>query len=129
MSFDDTLAFVAVVRAQSFTRAGEKLGVPKATLSRRVARLEQRLATRLLHRTTRKLALTEVGEAYFARCLRAVEEIEDAERVVADVTAQPRGLLRVSTSFDFARDHLSHWLPEFRRRYPDVRLALELTQH
>jgi len=128
MSFDDTLAFVAVVRAQSFTRAGKTLGVPKATLSRRVSRLEERLATRLLHRTTRKLALTEVGRAYYARCLRAIEEIEDAERVVADVAAEPRGLLRVSSTFDFARDRLAPWLPEFRLRYPDVKLSLELTQ-
>src|SRR5262245_27304778 len=78
MSFDDTLAFVAVTRAGGFTRAGRTLGVPKATLSRRVKRLEERLGVRLLQRTTRKLGLTEAGSAYYERCLHAVEEIEDA---------------------------------------------------
>src|SRR6187399_1019195 len=106
MSLDDTVAFVSVARTGSFTGAAKQLGVPKATLSRRVARLEERLGSRLLHRTTRKLGLTEVGRAYYGRCLRAVEEIEDAERVAADVAAAPRGLLRVTSSFDFGRDSL-----------------------
>src|ERR1044071_889610 len=113
MSFDDTVAFVAVTRAGSFTGAGRALGVPKATLSRRVQRLEERLGVRLLQRTTRKLGLTEAGRAYYERCLHAVEEIEQAERAALDVSASPRGRLRVSAPLDFGRDYLAAWLPEF----------------
>jgi DNA-binding transcriptional LysR family regulator len=128
MSFDDTLAFVSVARAGGFTRAGRALRVPKATLSRRVQRLEERLGLRLLQRTTRKLGLTEAGRAYYERCLHAVEQIEDAERVAANVSAAPRGTLRVSASLDFGRDYLAGWLADFRQRYPEVHLSLELTQ-
>lgn len=128
MSLDDTVAFVAVARTGGFTRAGRSLGVPKATLSRRVQRLEERLGVRLLQRTTRTLSLTEAGRAFFDRCLHAVEELEDAERAAADVSAAPRGVLKVSAPFDFGRDYLVGWLAEFRERYPEVELTLELTQ-
>ncbi len=128
MDLNETLAFVSVVRSGSFTAAARSLGVPKATVSRRVARLEARLKARLLQRTTRRSTLTEAGQAYYERSLHAVLEIENAERVVADVSGKPSGTLRVTTSFDFGRDYLAAWLPEFHRRYADVRLELELTQ-
>ena len=72
-------AFVAVVHAQGFTRAAERLGVPKSGVSRRVARLEATLGVRLIHRTTRSFHLTEVGQRYFERASRALSELEEAK--------------------------------------------------
>jgi DNA-binding transcriptional LysR family regulator len=128
MDLNETLAFVAVVRAGSFTAAAKRLGLPKATVSRRVHRLERRLRVQLLLRTTRKLSLTDVGRALFERCAYAVEQMEDAERAARDASGTPRGTLRLTAPFDFARDHLAGWLPELRRRYPEMAFDLELTQ-
>src|SRR5688572_26804492 len=128
MDLNETLAFVCVARSGSFTAAARSLGLPKATISRRVARLEARLEVRLLQRSTRRTSLTEVGRVYYERSLHAISELENAERLLADVTNKPSGVLRVTTSFDFGRDHLASWLPLFHQRHPEVQLELELTQ-
>lgn len=124
----ETLAFVTVVDAGSFTAAGKRLGVPKSTLSEQVRRLENRIGARLLHRTTRKLSLTETGRAYFERCRPAIEDIADAERVAQDVSGSPRGLLRISSPYDFGRDYLRHWIVDFRRAYPDLDVEVIMSQ-
>ena len=128
MRFDETTAFVSVVRAGSFTAAGRVLGVPKSTLSRQIARLEARLGARLLQRTTRSLSLTDTGSAYFERCRHAIEEIEEAERVAQDRSTRASGTLRVSAPFDLARDHLAVLLPEFRARFAEIDLVLLMAQ-
>jgi DNA-binding transcriptional LysR family regulator len=128
MDLNETLAFVAVARTSSFTAAGKRLELPKATISRRVARLEARLEARLLERTTRHVGLTEVGRVYFQRCEHAITEIENAERAALDVSGSATGTLRVSTPFDFGRDSLAPWLPELRRRHPELDLVFEMTQ-
>lgn len=128
MDLNETLAFVCVARSGSFTAAGRALSLPKATVSRRVARLEARLELRLLQRSTRRVNLTDVGRVYYERSLHAISELENAERQLLDVTRKPTGTLRVTTSFDFGRDYLAGWLPLFHQRYPEVRLELELTQ-
>src|SRR5258706_13070695 len=93
MDLNDTAAFVAVAHAASFTRAAERLGLPKGTVSRQVARLERNLGARLLQRTTRTVALTDVGRAYFERCRNTVEAIADANRLVAHVKGTVTGTL------------------------------------
>jgi DNA-binding transcriptional LysR family regulator len=130
LNLDDTVAFVSVVRTGSFTGAAKKLGLPKGTVSRRVARLEDRLRSRLLERSTRRIALTELGRALFDRCNGAITEIADAERLARDAGDKRRatGTLRVSAPFDFARDSLAELMPEFHRRHPDVRIALSVSQ-
>lgn len=128
MLLTETQAFVAVARAGSFTEAGRRLGVPKSTLSRQVSRLEEHLGARLLQRTTRRLTLTETGEAYYQRCRPAIEDIEEAERVALDVAGRPAGTLRVTAPFDYVRDRLSPLIPELRERYPEIQLALILSQ-
>lgn len=125
---DDVVAFVEVARAQGFAAAGRALRVPRSTLSRQLQRLEDALGVRLLERTTRTVRLTEAGESYFHRCSHAIELIAAANRGARDAGALPRGSLRVSAPFDIARDVLASALPEFRRRYPDVELRLEITQ-
>jgi DNA-binding transcriptional LysR family regulator len=128
MDLNDTAAFVAVARAGSFTQAATRLGLPKGTVSRQIARLERHLGARLLQRTTRQVSLTDVGRAYYERCRHAVEAIVDAERLVADVQGTVTGTIRVATSFDFGRDWLAQWLPELREKHPELRVELELSQ-
>jgi DNA-binding transcriptional LysR family regulator len=128
MDLNDVQAFVAVGKALSFSAAGRTLGVPKSTLSKQLRRLEQRLGVRLLQRTTRTVALTETGAAYLECCQRAIEDIENAERVAMEVSSNPRGELRVAASFDVARDVLSPLLAEFHARYPHVSLRLVIDQ-
>ncbi|MGD8860034.1 MAG: LysR substrate-binding domain-containing protein [Myxococcales bacterium] len=127
MELDETRAFVRVARAGSFTAAARLLGVPKSTLSRQLTRLEERLGTRLLHRTTRKLAMTEAGADFYARCAPAIEALEQAERDLLDRGTAPRGTLRVAAPFDFARDWLSPLLADFHARYPQVELRVDVS--
>jgi DNA-binding transcriptional LysR family regulator len=125
---DDVVAFVEVARAGGFAAAGRMLRVPRSTLSRQLQRLEDALGVRLLERTTRAVRLTEAGSGYFHRCSHAIDLITAANRGARDSGALPRGNLRVSTPFDVARDVLAAALPDFRRRYPDIELQLEITQ-
>lgn len=126
MNLDETRAFVAVVRAGSFTGAGQQLGVPKSTLSRQVRRLEDRLGARLLERSTRRVALTELGQAFHERCAAAIAELEEAERLVEGARGVVRGVLRVSTTQEQAVPHLTRILPEFLARHPELRVELDL---
>jgi len=117
--------FVQVVQAGSFSQAARDLGLPKSTVSRKVAQLEERLGARLLQRTTRKLSLTEVGAMYHERCSRILPELEAAEREVHDLQDVPRGLLRVSAPLRFAI--LGDVVAEYLSRYPDVRVEVSCT--
>lgn len=87
--------FAKVVEARSFTGAGRILGLPKSTVSRKVAQLEERLGVQLLQRTTRRISLTDVGAAFYERCARIATEIAEAEEAVLHVNEGPRGVLRV----------------------------------
>jgi DNA-binding transcriptional LysR family regulator len=115
------LTFYHVAKSGSFTRAAEALDMPKSTVSRHIRSLEARLGTRLIQRTTRNLALTEVGQAFFTHCGRAVAEAEEAERAATSYAAEPRGLLRVGVPATFARVFLAPVLPAFCRKYPLVK--------
>lgn len=119
------LVFARVVQAGSFTTAGGVLGMPKSTVSRKVAELEERLKSRLLQRTTRKLSLTDVGRTYYEHCARIVAEIEDAERAVSRLHDAPRGLLRVTAPVNAA--FLGPIVSDYLKRYPEVRLDLLCT--
>lgn len=125
--FNDTLMFVKVVEKGSFTAAAEALGVPKATLSRKVTELEQRLGARLLKRTTRKLGLTEAGALYYERSARIALELSEAESAVTQLNASPRGWLRFTAPYSLGSDCITPLLPEFTTRYPDVRVEMNLT--
>src|SRR5258707_98495 len=96
------LVYAHVVRTGSFTKAAAELGMPKSTVSRKITALEERLKARLLHRTTRKLSLTDVGRTYYDYCARIVGEIEDAERAVSNLQEKPRGLLRLTAPVNVA---------------------------
>jgi DNA-binding transcriptional LysR family regulator len=118
--------FAQVAKAHSFTIAAKRLGVPKSSVSRAVRRLEGRLGVRLVERTTRNVALTEVGEVYLDRCQRVLEEAEQADLAVGALLAKPHGKLRVGAPAIFARSILGPILGEFLATYPEVRLHLQL---
>ena len=111
--------FVQVSQTQSFTKAAKRLGVPKSSVSRAIARLEDRLGVHLVERTTRKVALTEVGELYLNRCQRVMEEAEQADLAVGALQAKPRGTLRVGAPVAFARSILGRGWVSF---WPFIRL-------
>ncbi|MGE5182773.1 MAG: LysR substrate-binding domain-containing protein [Acidobacteriota bacterium] len=125
MDLNDIVVFTKVVETKSFTGAADVLGLPKSTVSRKLAQLEERLGVRLVQRTTRKLALTEIGEAYYERCSRIVADLAAAEQLVTDMQATPRGRLRVSTSVDFATHYVGSIIADFLAEHPDVNIELE----
>jgi len=117
--------FARVVELQSFTAAARALGLSKSAVSKQVARLENRLGARLLNRTTRRLSLTEVGEVFYERCARIIEEAEAAEAEAGSLATAPRGRLRVNAPMTFGTMHLSPAIPDFLADYPE--LAIDLT--
>lgn len=119
--------FAKVVEHGGFTAAGRVLGLPKSTLSRRVAALEERLGIRLLERTTRRLALTAVGRDVYRHAERLVLEAEEAERLASHLQEEPSGLLRVTAPTTFGRLVLAPMLPAFLRMFPRLRVSLDLS--
>jgi len=123
---NDILAFVAVVRHKGFTPASRALGIPKATLSRKVASLERRLGVRLLHRSTRRIAMTEAGQVYFAHCERIADDVEAADTAAASLQEAPRGTLRIHAPHAMAEALLTPLIPEFAATHPDMTIVLTL---
>lgn len=117
--------FIAVVAAEGFTAAAEPLGMTASAVSKLINRLETRLGTKLLHRTTRKLQLTPEGSAFHERCLRILDDIDCAEHEAAQA-GSPRGRVRINSHVAFGIHYLQPRLPEFLERYPDVQLDVVL---
>lgn len=124
---NDMALFVEVVKAKGFRRAAEKIGMPNSTLSRRINGLEKTIGLRLLHRTTRKIELTEAGQLYFDRCKRIVDETRWAHEQLSDMLAQPTGVLRASLPVDFGLTYLTPLIAEFAQRYPGISYDFDLT--
>jgi DNA-binding transcriptional LysR family regulator len=117
---------LAVIDAGSLSAAGRKLGMPLATVSRKVSDLEAELKTRLLIRSTRQLTLTEAGRGYVAACRRILEDVNEAERAAAGEYSAPRGELVLTAPVVFGRLHVLPVLIEFLRAYPEVNVRLVL---
>jgi DNA-binding transcriptional LysR family regulator len=124
---NDMAVFVEVVKARSFRRAAEAIGMPNSTLSRRISGLEKAIGLRLLHRTTRRIELTEAGQLYFERCKRIVDEARLAHEQLGEMLAQPSGVLRVSLPVDFATIYLAARSPSSPDAMPAS--ALNSTSH
>ena len=101
MNLNDLNTYLVVVEAGTFTGAAEQLGVPKSTVSRRVARLEEELGLALLVRSSRSFEISDDGRALYERCAPALREVADVERDLADSASAPRGRVRLTTSIDF----------------------------
>ena len=101
MDLNDIPIFLKVAEAGSFSAAARALGLPKATVSRRVARLEDAIGVRLIQRTTRSLSLTDAGRRYYRECGDALAAVEDANRRTAETRQEPAGVIRLSLPADF----------------------------
>lgn len=123
----DLAFFVLLARQASFTATARELGLTASAVSRRLARLEDRLGVRLLNRTTRRVSLTGEGEAYFSEAVRLLGEIEALEHNLGRARDTPSGLLRINATLGFGRTYLAPAISEFRRRYPNVEVQLVLT--
>jgi DNA-binding transcriptional LysR family regulator len=122
--FDTLLAFVRVVEAGSFTKAAQTLHMSKTTVSQLVQQLEARLQVKLLHRTTRQVKVTPEGAAYYERVSTVLGDLQDADDVLAGEQAAPRGRLRIDVPSPFARLILMPALPAFHQRYPEIQIAM-----
>ena len=125
---EDMRLFAKVAEAKSFTAAARLLGIPKQTLSRRVAELERALGVELMHRTTRRLHLSALGAAYAERCADMVRIADEANRAVADAHMVPRGTMRVTADPVFGEAFLTELVIEYARRWPEVRIDVVLTR-
>ena len=126
LSHSDELAlFVAVVEAGSFRQAADNLGIDNSVVSRGVKRLEQKLATQLLNRTTRRVTLTDEGDWFYRRAANLLDEMVAAENQLLARRQQPQGILRVDAATPFILHQLVPLIGEFRRRYPAIELQLE----
>lgn len=122
--FDAMQAFARVVEAGSFTKAAETLHMSRTTVTQLVQQLEARLRVKLFNRTTRKVVVTADGAAYYARVVRLLADLDDAETSLPGASASPRGTLRVDVPSPFARLILIPALPAFHARYPDIQLDM-----
>ncbi len=121
---NDLAFFASVVEHGGFAAAGRALGIPKSRLSRRLAELEDDLGVRLLQRSTRRIAVTEVGQQFLVHCRAMLAEVQAAEETVASRRAEPRGLVRLSCPVDLAQNLVAPCLPDFLAAYPRVRLQM-----
>jgi DNA-binding transcriptional LysR family regulator len=118
--------FALVAQSRSFTLAAKRLNLPKSSVSRAIARLEDRLDVQLIERTTRSVRLTEAGRLYLTHCQRVMEEAEQADIAIGAMMATPKGKLRVGAPVAFARFVLGPLMNEFLLMFPELRVHIEL---
>lgn len=116
--------FTRIVELGSFSRAAERLQLPRATVSNALKRLEQRLGVRLLIRTTRQVQVTSEGSLYYQRCVQLLGALEEADTLFSHHKLQPSGKVRIDMPHSLARQIVIPALDDFYRRYPDITLAL-----
>lgn len=127
ISADDLILFATIAEQASLVRAAERLGMPKATVSRRLGNLEELLGQKLLIRTTRRQTLTEFGQEFLDHCRRVAEEVATVQDFVRSRDEQPRGRLRVSMPGDYARQTFSRAIATFIESHPEIQLDIDLS--
>jgi len=127
LDLNDIVVFARVVEAGSFTAAARLLGMPKTTVSRRVAALELAVGVRLLQRTTRSLGVTDAGRLYYEQGSRALRLIEDAHQRLAETRSEPSGTIRISAPVGFGSGFLTATVFDFLAAYPKAKVELRLT--
>ena len=120
----EMMTFAKVVETRSFSEAARVLSTSKSLVSKQVSNLESALGVRLLHRTTRRMSLTEIGAAYYEHCVRIANEIDAAEETVSQLQVEPRGVLRITSPVIFASLHLAPALRTFLQRHEQVEVEL-----
>ncbi|MEQ8227588.1 MAG: LysR family transcriptional regulator [Rhodospirillales bacterium] len=126
-NLNDLYYFVVAVEHGGFTAAGKALGVPKSKLSRRVSELENRLGVRLINRSTRTFAVTEVGRIYLEHCKAMLVEAEAAQEAVDALRVEPRGVIHMSCPVAILHAHIGGMLADFMALYPEITVYLEST--
>jgi len=124
MEFSAIPVFVAVVEQRGFSSAAQTLGISKSAVSKRITQLENHLGVRLLHRTTRKLSLTEAGERYYEHASQTMISAARAEDAVTELQGEPQGKLKISSPMSFGRLHVASLIPKFLKRYPKIQIDL-----
>ena len=119
--------FVAVAECSQFTAAAERLGVSSSHISRQIVRLEERLQTRLLYRSTRRVTLTEAGQTFLQHCQRLQDGREEALRAVGDLTSEPKGMLRMTCAVAYGERFIVPLVTRFMGLYPQLRVDIELS--
>ncbi|RNF82623.1 LysR substrate-binding domain-containing protein [Montanilutibacter psychrotolerans] len=126
LNLNDLVYFVAAVEQNGFAAASRRLGIPKSTISKRVAMLEDELAARLIHRTSRSFVLTELGRDFFEHAHAALIEAEAAEAIVRRRQSEPSGTVRMTASIPVAQLYLAELLPQLARLHPKLQLHLDV---
>lgn len=119
--------FVAVAECGQFTAAAERLGLSSSQVSRQIARLEERLHTRLFYRTTRKVALTEAGQTFLQHCQRLQDAREEALNAIGDLGSEPKGLLRMTCAVAYGERFIVPLVTTFMARHPRLSVEIELS--
>lgn len=119
--------FIAVAETGQFTAAAQRIGLSSSQVSRQIARLEERLQTRLFYRSTRKVALTEAGQTFLQHCQRLVDARDEAMRAISDLTGDPKGLLRMTCAVAYGERFIVPLVNAFMARHPQLRVDIELS--
>ncbi|CAB3691638.1 LysR family transcriptional regulator [Paraburkholderia rhynchosiae] len=128
-TFSGILIFVTAAKSRSFTDAAEELGLTKSAVGKAIAKLEDRLGAQLFHRTTRSISLTADGDAYFAACASALDEISTAETALGPGNQRPVGRLRIDMPAAFGRRILVPILLDIARKHPDLQFTMTFSDH
>jgi len=119
--------FVAVAELESFTAAAKRLAISTAQVSRQVSALEVRLSTKLFHRTTRKVSVTEVGRIYYQHCRQVLDGLEEAERAITNLQRTPSGKLQVTAPVTYGESLIAPLVNNFVAKYPELEVRLHLS--
>src|SRR5215467_4368109 len=125
--FEAMTVLMAAVEAGSLSGASRRLGMPLATVSRKVSELERNLKTRLLNRSSRRLTLTDAGQLYAAACRRTLDEVDEAERAASGEYRAPKGDLTLTAPIEFGRLHVLPIVVQFLKAYPEIDVRLQLS--
>jgi LysR family transcriptional regulator, regulator for bpeEF and oprC len=128
MNMDELATFVAVVRAESFTGAARTLGLQRAQVSRVISRLERKLGARLLQRSTRSVAVTELGRELYQRSTTILSAIDETQAIIQRRQAEPQGVLRLTCGVEFGQLVVNGWIRNFLKRYPAVQVDAYFTE-
>lgn len=126
-NWEGVCEFVAVAETESFTAAAKQLGISTAQVSRQVSALETRLMTKLFHRTTRKVSVTEVGKTYYQHCRQLLDGLDAAERMVTNLHSTPSGKLKITAPVTYGERSIAPLVNNFLVKYPDLKVELHLT--
>src|SRR5262245_15898726 len=125
--FSAVSAFAKVVELGSFARAAERLSLSTSAVSRQVSELEAHLEVRLLNRTTRRLSLTEAGQAYYERCVQVLADLDEAEASVRNAALVPKGVLKLTSGVTFGERYVAPAIAEFAAKHPQLTFDVDLS--